>query len=190
MSGVLASLIGSYSVAGNAYDSIATSIVGSGGASTITFSSIPSTYTHLQLRVWGYNTSGSPRSLEFKFNSDAGTNYSNHYVYGDGTSAFAGGVASRNYCYVYDASSAQRGFNGDSTKASCFIIDILDYKNTSKNKTVRSLGGWDGAGSGNIGLASSQWMSTAAINRIDFTLPYSTNYGQYTKIALYGIKGA
>jgi hypothetical protein len=157
---------------------------------TVTFSSIPQVYEHLQVRLWGYNTSGSDRSLEYKFNNDATAVYANHYLLGSGAAASAGAQTGRNYCYTFDADSVQRGFNGDSTKASTFLIDILDYSNTNKFKTVRAIGGWDGNGSGYIGLASNLWRSTAAIDRIDFTLPYSTNFGANTTFALYGIKRA
>jgi len=157
---------------------------------TVTFSNIPQVYEHLQIRVWGYNTSGSDRSLEYAFNSNTSAVYTNHFLLGSGSAASAGAGTSRNYAYTFDTNSGQRGFNGDSTKASVFIIDILDYANTNKNKTVRALGGWDGNGSGYIGLASNLWASTSAIDRIDFTVPYSSFFGANTTFALYGIKRA
>ena len=174
---------------GSSYESIATTTLGS-TASVITFSGIPATYKHLQVRMWGYNNSGSDRSLEYRFNSDSGANYIDHFLLSNNTSApIAGGVTGRTACYTFDTNTQQRGFNGDPAKASVFIIDIHDYANTSKNKTVRAIGGWDGNGSGFVGLGSNLWLSTAAINRIDFSVPFSTLLQPGTTMALYGIKG-
>jgi len=188
MLGIMAS-----SISGNlispSYDSIATSTLTSATAS-VTFSSIPSTYTHLQIRIWGYNTSGSDRTLYLQFNSDSGSNYRNHYLSGNGSAVTASSeTAATTGILPLNANSSQTGFNGDSTKASAVIMDILDYKNTNKNTTVRTLGGWDGAGSGHVYLSSGLWMNTAAITNLYFQLPYSTNFGTGTKFALYGIKG-
>jgi hypothetical protein len=188
--GIMASAIsGNLWAPAGAYDSIATYTVPTASTTTtITFNNIPSTYAHLQVRVWGYNDSGSDRSLEYKFNNDASAIYANHYLLGSGATVTAGAATAANYCYSFDAASRQRGFNGDSTKASVFIIDVLDYTNTNKYKTVRALGGWDGNGTGYIGLASNLWQSTAAISRLDFTMPYASSYSANTIISLYGVK--
>ena len=53
---------------------------------------------------------------------------------------------------------------------------------------MRSLGGYDANGSGNVGLFSGVWMNTAAITSISL-LSDSGNQEQYTQFALYGIKG-
>ena len=68
------------------------------------------------------------------------------------------------------------------------LIDILDYLNVNKYKTVRSLGGIDINGSGGfIDLFSGNWRSTSAITRIDLT-PSVNNFKQYSHFALYGVK--
>jgi hypothetical protein len=159
-------------------------------SASVTFSSIPQEYEHLQVRVWGWNTSGSDRSLAIYYNSDTGINYVNHYLQGNGSSATAGAETGRGQTFIIDSNAGQTGFNGDVNKASTFLIDILDYANTNKFTTVRALGGWDGNGSGVVGLASALWRSTAAINTLTFFLPYSTNIGAGSKFALYGIKRA
>ena len=56
------------------YESIATVSVGSGGTSSADFTSVPSTYTHLQIRYTTYASNGSYLSIQF--NGDTGTNYS------------------------------------------------------------------------------------------------------------------
>ena len=72
---------------------------------------------------------------------------------------------------------------------SAHIIDILDYTNTNKYKTVRNLGGFDtnSAQYGYISLGSVSWRNTNAITSISFTLD-GNNFTQYTQFALYGIK--
>jgi hypothetical protein len=159
-------------------------------AASVTFSSIPQNYEHLQVRIWGWNNSGSDRSLAIYYNSDAGINYVNHYLQGNGSTVTSGGETGRGQTFILDSSSGQTGFNGDVNKASVFIIDILDYKDTNKFKTIKGLGGWDGNGTGVVGLGSSLWRSTAAISTLTFFLPYSTNIGAGSTFALYGIKRA
>ena len=171
-----------------AYESIATTTVGSGGSSTITFSSIPSTFTHLQIRAF-MKQAGTPTDIEYliaTFNSSS-TGYSYHNLRGDGSSVVANGAGSQTNAPIGVTSPSS-----NSSYANMFgvaIIDILDYANTNKYKTVRTLGGMDGNGSGNINLNSDSWQNTAAINRIDLT-SQSFNFVQYSHFALYGIKGA
>lgn len=183
--GILASA--NYPRVTNSYYSIATTTVGSGGATTITFSSIPSTYTHLQIRnIAREKPSGDSLydSLYATFNSDTGSNYSQHFLRGNGSAAQAGGSASQ-------TSTTLGGIEQGGNTANTFgagVIDILDYANTSKYKTVRSLFGYDANGSGYIVLASGLWQSTSAITSI--TLTPINGFAQYSSFALYGIKGA
>ena len=173
---------------GTAYESIATVTVGSGGQSTVTFSSIPSTYKHLQLRclIKTDRTSSNLSSAPMIFNGDTGVNYSSHDLEGNGSAASATAGTSQATIDVGRVS-------GNLSSSNVFgfeIIDILDYANTSKNKTVRMLNGFDNNGSGVIALCSGAWYSTTAINSITFQTPYSASvYMQYSSFALYGIKG-
>ena len=188
MLGIMAS-----SISGNldpsAYFPIATTTLASATAS-VTFSSISSAYTHLQVRIWGYNTSGSDRTLYLQLNSDSGSNYRNHYLSGNGAVTAVGSEgAATTGILPLNANSSQTGFNGDVNKASTVIMDVLDYTNTNKYTTIRTLGGWDGNGSGRAYLSSGVWMNTAAITNLYFQLPYSTNFGTGTSFTLYGIKG-
>ena len=162
----------------NSYESIA-SLSGTGSSGTISFTSIPSTYKHLQLRIYGGVATTAGSSSNIRFNGDnTDANYASHFLYGNGTSATSGGGTSTPYgMYV----------NGISSAPSATIIDILDYANTSKNKTSRSLNGYDANGSGVVDLLSNLWLSTSAINRVDIVA--TQNWGTYSKFALYGIKG-
>ena len=163
------------------YESIATTTVGSGGSSTITFSSIPSTYTHLQVRIMSLNSTAA-NDYKFNFNSDTGANYSKHSLYGNGTSALTATDAPSSYI--------SGGLTGSSTNPGVNITDILEYKNTNIYKTVRSLQGYDTNGSGGyLFFASGSWRNTNAITSITIT-PYSGTINQYSQFALYGIKGS
>jgi hypothetical protein len=63
------------------FESIATTTVGAGGATTITFSSIPATYQHLQIRVLARtNRSAGVDIMSMRMNGDTGNNYSDHLV--------------------------------------------------------------------------------------------------------------
>jgi hypothetical protein len=169
--------------AGGDYESIATVTVGSGGASSISFTSIPSTYQHLQLRGITKNTS-SGTFAAMRFNSDSASNYSAHYLDGDGASATAGAASNYDRSYF--------GYTGTSSQTNIFgvsVVDILDYKDTNKFKTVRILTGVDVNGSGGyIEFSSSSWRSTSAITDINVFFS-SNNFAEYSQIALYGIKG-
>ena len=162
------------------FESIATVSVGSGGSSTITFSSIPATYTHLQIRAILKQSIGSGAFA--RFNSDTGSNYARHRLQGNGSSASAAGDASQDKVLI----NTSQGFSDFGT----IVMDILDYANTNKYKTERHLFGIDLNGSGQVGLESNLWQSTSAITSIEFISPNGGNYAQYSHFALYGIKSA
>jgi hypothetical protein len=175
--GILAQSAGAAGAA-NSYESIATVTVGSGGASDVTFTSIPSTYTNLQIRFLA-RSSGSP-DTKVQYNSDTTTtNYRTHLLYGDGSSVTASTLA--NTAYVGYIATASNTFGAS-------VVDVLDYTNTNKYKTAKSLAGYDANGSGYIILYSHLWMSTSAITSIKI-YPDSGNFTQYSQFALYGIKG-
>ena len=181
ISGTLSS--GAPPVAPNSYESIATVTVGSGGSASIDFTSISSAYKHLQIRGINRNET-SDNTFRIRFNSDSGSNYSRHFLYGDGSTATAAAgasTASIGVTIIATSSNASSIFSG-------FVIDILDYANTSKYKTVRSLGGYDANGSGYITLTSGVWMNTAAVTSITL-ISDSGDQNQYSSFALYGIKG-
>jgi hypothetical protein len=181
--GIYASQISGHLFApSGAYDSIATTTVGSGGASNISFTSIPATYTHLQIRGIGKQATTTANGPSLYYNGvSTGTSYAFHNLYGNGANAFANAFASQ----PYDSSMSLIG-NGSNFTA--FVIDILDYANTNKYKTTRALTGLDANGSGQIYLHSNVFMSNNAISQIEIFNGYV--WQQYTQFALYGIKGA
>jgi hypothetical protein len=182
--GIVAS--GNYPRVTNSYESIATTTVGSGGTSTVTFSSIPSTYKHLQVRIIGKTNRALNRDgAKVTFNSDTSSSYIDHYLYGTGSSAAAG----------YDAAAPASGIyrlSGNTSATDIFgaiVYDILDYANTNKYKTCRYLGGVDLNGAGEIYFGSNLYIKTNAISSITFAPIVGTSFLQYSQFALYGIKG-
>ena len=179
------------SLLANSYESIATVTVGAGGSSSITFSSIPSTYKHLQIRILTRMTRAVSYASQcpITFNSDTTNYYRGHYLNGDGSTASAGAFTGGTPLGCWSVWAV-----GNSATANAFsanIVDILDYQNSNKYKTVRTLYGTDINGvNGDVGLYSSLFMSTAAITDLTITCSNSSNFMQYSSFALYGIKGA
>lgn len=168
----------------SSYESIATA-TGTGSSGTITFSSIPGTFKHLQIRGIARNASaavGSSSSI-VRLNSDSANNYAYHLLYGNGSTVTASGAANTQ---AYIAEIARSG--NTNAVLSGIIIDILDYASTSKNKTIRVFNGYDDNGAGFIGVSSGLWMSTSAITSI--SIVDSNNLTSTTTFALYGIKEA
>lgn len=167
------------------YESIQTVTVGSGGAANVEFSSIPSTYQHLQIRgiVRSSAASASQNTL-LRLNTDTAANYSTHYLTGNGTTAASGAEANSTYIYA----GALPAANTTSGRFEAFVIDVLDYKDTNKYTTVRTLAGWDANGTGIVALWSGSWRNTAAVNAIRL-LPNTGNFIEFSSIALYGIRG-
>jgi len=150
-------------------------------AASITFSSIPQGYTHLQVRYIARATVND--NTYMRFNGDTGANYSGHYIYGQGASAASGSIVNGTSFYTDVLTGSATSYNNA-------VVDILDYANTNKYKTARTIAGMDLNGSGNAWLASGNWRNTAAITSI--TLNQSS--GSYvfepnSSFALYGIKG-
>jgi hypothetical protein len=170
-----------------AFESIATGTVGASSTSAaITFTSIPSTYAHLQLRMFARGTISE--RIDVRFNNDSGaTNYDNHRLNGNGTTAGVDARINNNALFV-----SSRGYGVPATAliGSAIVMDILDYTNTNKYKVTRTLSGQElNTSNSDIEFTSGSWKNTAAINRIDVSIPAST-LAQYTHIALYGIRSA
>jgi len=161
----------------SSYDSIATA-TGTGSSGTISFSSIPSGYKHLQIRSLA--TSTSSYGL-IRFNSDSGSNYVSHFLYGDGSTATATALTAQTSLYGARADN--------STYFSVGIVDILDFNSSTKNKIIRVFTGQDANGSGTIMVNSGLWLSTSAITSITINTQ-SGNWATTAQFALYGIKEA
>jgi hypothetical protein len=171
------------------FESIATVVVGSGGASSIDFTSIPGTFQHLQIRGIGRNSDAASNDIQglvLQYNADTGNNYSWHVLQGTGSAASSSAATSTDVLY-----SGYTPTNGSTSNTfGAFIIDILDYKDTNKYTTQRVLTGVETNNSANsrVGLWSASWRNTNAITSIKI---YNTNgnFTQHSYFALYGIKG-
>ena len=156
------------------YESIATITAGS-AVPSIEFTSIPATYTNLQVRVSALTVNDQ----RFQINGDTASNYYAHYLYGDGANAYGSGTGA--------AANGYYGYSGSASQPYVAVLDILDYTNTNKFKTIRALGGTDANGSGYAFFSSSLWRSTSAVTSLKFYLS-TGNFATNSTIALYGVK--
>jgi hypothetical protein len=163
---------------------IATTTLGS-SQSTVTFSSIPQTYTHLQIRFISQNDRADVNNgILLQFNSDSGTNYSWHRLWGDGANAFSGASTSTTGIRI----ERQSAYSSANSIFGAGVCDILDYTNTNKFKTIRNIGGVDANGSGYVALNSGNWRSTSAVTNITLSGIDGGNFKQYSSFQLYGVK--
>jgi hypothetical protein len=165
-----------------AFESIATA--SGSGVSSVTFSSIPATYAHLQIRAISQDNNNS--ELRLQFNADTATNYSWHNIQAiDSNSTSAtGGASSTSIRYA--------GFSSGTANFWCAnIIDIHEYANTARFKTSRSFFGYSKnvSGQGIIWYASGNWRSNSAITSITILNGDSVNWNSGTTFELYGIAG-
>ena len=178
LAGVGAAQVGSF-------ESIATTTLSTSTAS-VTFSSVPATYKHLQIRMLGRTTLAAISSnVQITFNSDTTAgNYTMHRLVGDGTSASAYGQSGLDYIIMFAGGNAASNIFGVG------VLDIVDYANTNKFKTTKILTGLErNSGTEDFVMFRSQlWRDTSAITSITFT-PSSGNLAQYSEFALYGIRG-
>jgi len=163
--------------AGNTYTAIATNTLGSAAAS-VTFSSIPGTYTDLVLVVNGKCTSGSV-TFKLQYNSDTGSNYSATVLGGDGTSAFS----------VRNTSQSSTNLGIIGAEFGTTVINIMNYANTTTYKTAISSYKMTSSAYGEAGAKVGLWSSTAAINAVTVLVTSST-FTTGSTFSLYGIAAA
>jgi hypothetical protein len=166
------------------YTPIATNTLSSAG--TVTFSSIPATYTDLVLVInnavsIATNTPG----VCISFNGDTATNYSSTHLEGTGTSALSNRQTSQ--------SNINAGYNiglsSSSTQPATTIINVMNYANTTTYKTILSRNTQTVGTAPGTGATVGLWRSTVAINSIAITAQ-TGNFASGTVFSLYGIKAA
>jgi hypothetical protein len=159
------------------YEPIATTTLGS-SSSSITFSSIPSTYTDLRI-IWNISGVSSQSDIPMRFNGNSSTSYSYTYLRGNGSSVASGRLANEAQMFMTGGNSLASGFQVS------LIIDIFSYAgSTYKTALAQYLNDRNGSGSvaSNVGL----WRNTAAINSVTlFAISATLNAG--TNATLYGI---
>lgn len=164
---------------------------GNGSATSVTFTGIPQTYKHLQLRSFVKTANAAAYDVLYLYNYDgtsSNTNSAYHGIYGTGsgvgvsagTGGFSGGIA-----YIPAANSGANIFGTS-------IVDILDYSSTVKNKTIRGISGFDdnGATSGNINIYFGSVLPVALGTTAITSLTVVTNgaINSNSRFALYGIQ--
>jgi hypothetical protein len=147
------------------------------------FMNIPQTFTHLRIHAkLRQSASGAGSNAVVYLNADSGTNYRVHYLGGNGTGAFTGDFgAGQGYGNI--------GWTGNTAATaglfSTHIIDIVDYT-SSTFKTIRTINGFDSNNSTSnlVGVWSSLWKSTAAVNSVSFN---GNEFATGSTISIYGI---
>jgi hypothetical protein len=161
--------------AGNTYEAIATQTLGSAAAS-VTFSSIPSTYTDIRLIVTGSLSAADNTAI--RLNGDTGSNYSSTYLGGNGSAASSGRFTS--------TTQALLGYL-DITTQMVQKFDFMNYSNTTTNKTILCR---SDSSSVFVEASVGLWRNTAAINEITLKFFSGANFNTGSTFTLYGIKAA
>lgn len=197
----IGTLASSGAVAAGDFRAIATAVVGTNSPQEVTFSNIPQTFRHLQVRMLTQQGSGTSTPtagqniyLLARINNLGGTNfYTGHALNGvwPGSSTVwpnAENFPSASYDNMYV------GYSIVNTNASAsfgaHVMDILDYSSTTKNKTIRTFGGWGNVSNpGAVGLFSNVALTNQAITTLSIraNVPAGRTFNQNTHIALYGI---
>ena len=151
-------------------------------AASVTFSSIPSTFEHLQLRCSIRTTGTARNSANLQFNGDTGSNYASHRMHATGSSA----SAARWSGLTYMLGVVGTGGNSSSSDYSGVVIDILDYANTNKNTTVQFMS--YAAGAPDSFFQSGLWVATAAVSSI--LMNPSNNLMRGSEFTLYGLNSS
>jgi hypothetical protein len=168
-----------------AYDALTSIVVPSGGVSSITFNGIPTTYKHLQIRGSVRSTKVDTSDMTWlTMNGDVNTaNYISHSMSSTGSTNYAGvstGDAYIRFTRMSAASNLSNVFSG-------FVLDVLDYNSSTKNKTIRSLSGYSTTSTdGWAYMGTGLWMSTSAMTTLSFGC--SNNFAEFSTISLYGVK--
>jgi hypothetical protein len=160
----------------SSYFSLGTTTVTGSSVADITFTGIPSTFKHLEIRYSILCTSASDAWLQY--NSDTASNYRHHQFQTNGVSVYS------------DQNTATKNLVGPivaSPSPACAIIQIMDYANTNKFKTSKTLSNADNNGGGYATLVSGMWRNTNAISTIRFYA--AQNLLVNSKVSLYGIVG-
>lgn len=156
-----------------------------GNTASVTFdvSQYATKYRHLQIRVAAKTSNGNPtESLVFRCNSDSGSNYTEHVLYGDGSSISSANSTTNSFASLGTLAAAGNA----SAIFGAIIADILDFASTSKYKVMRSL---SGVANNYIQLRSGMWVSTAAITTLTLYPATGSFMVAGSRISLYGIKG-
>jgi hypothetical protein len=176
----------------NTFELIASSTVGAGGAATIDFTSIVSTFTDLCLKVSlrGAGTSGNQEYLLLRFNNDSGSNYTSRGLAGGGGAIGSGTRSAQTELWCSTSSYGANNANDTANTFSSGELYIPNYLgSTQKSVSVDTVVEQNSTSLGSLGITAGIWTGTSAINRITI-FALSGNWAQYTTAYLYGVKNA
>lgn len=114
-------------------------------------------------------------------NGDTGNNYSQHYLWGNANTS----VGSGNNATASSINCGGISYGISATNPRAFIVDLLDYTDTNKNKVVKILTGEDENGAGEVTFQSGVWRNSAAVTSL--TVVMQNDFTNGSKIALYGV---
>ena len=176
-------LVGNAAYNPSSFESIATVTATGSSTTTLSLTSIPSTYKSLQVRFNYASVSNAGATVGITYNGVTSSSYVYHYLTGAQGSVQPGAQSATTSFSPQGALNAVR-----TTYPHVGILDIIDYASTSKNKTSRVFFGRDEntTNTGEVSLVSNLFLSTSAISSITFTID-SDAFAAGSTIALYGI---
>jgi hypothetical protein len=174
-----------------AFDWLETQILNTDTGS-VTFSNLNtnygSTYQHLQLRITARTDRGQTSDpMELQFNGDTANNYQSHLLSGNGANSVISESSTVGGPFDAIVSAYIPGNNSTANVFGATILDILDPFETTKYTTTRSLAGMESVAS--VQIVSGGWRNTNAITSIKLYPGIGTNFKQYSRFSLYGLKG-
>lgn len=170
-------LAGNDAYSPGAFELISTTVLSSANSS-ISFTGIPNTYKHLQIRMVAKTTDLNTQAW-LRINGVSSATYSQHYLDGNGSSVSSNGTANTDRIWFA---------NTNTTYFAPCIIDILDYASTTKNKSIRAFSGYINADG--VRLTSGMLVSTSAITSLTILNSQSNNFSVGSRFSLYGVKGS
>lgn len=165
------------------YEPIETKVIGS-NTTTITFSSIPSTYSDLILVFQAASSNQNGNAIRLRLNGSSASEYSSTFIDGTGTSIISARTGTQTQLDL----GWRTGIDA-STWNNVYVINFQDYKSSVRYKSILwTCGGYTTA----VDIASGLWRNTAPITSISFNIgqPASADFLAGCIFTLYGIKAA
>lgn len=187
MSFVLLGILNSQVTAagGGTFELLETTVLTSNTAS-VTFSNLNtySDYKHLQIRYTARASAGTWVELWARLNGSSSAEYARHNLRGTGDQVNSESSGANDT--KMNVGQAAQTATTDAFYAG--VIDVLDFSNSSKKTTLRTLSGYTANGYDDVRLISGLWNNTAAVTSIQL-LPASQNLASGSRFSLYGIRG-
>jgi hypothetical protein len=170
------------------YKLIQSQVVSGSSTNTITFDSIPQTYTHLVVLVSARTNTASTRDvMRFRINNDSSAIYNSFFLYGfDSTASVRSESALSNTYFEWTYAV---GNNATSNVFGNTTVTLNNYRSTSAVKTVNTLDANENQSTTSwiTGITTGYWNSTTAITRLDFVAQSGITYIDGSTFSLYGI---